>query len=166
MDLPVTDSGNHHVVVFQDFPIKWPLVFPVPDQKAVRLVRLLTEEVIPLFGVPEALLSDRGTNLMSTLMLDICKKLGIHKLNTTAYHPECDGMVEQFNCTLKTALKKHAALLKPSSLQPGLLAGIVSHFIQQETLQQRLYRKLSSITNLYMTARSNLLTIILVIGSW
>ena len=35
MDLPVTDSGNHHVVVFQDFLTKWPLAFPVPDQKAV-----------------------------------------------------------------------------------------------------------------------------------
>ena len=109
MDLPVTESGNRHVVVFQDFLTKWPLAFPVPDQKAIRLVRVLTEEVIPWFGVPDALLSDRGTNLMSHLMLDICNKLGIHKLNTTAYHPQCDGMVEHFNCTLKTALKKHAA---------------------------------------------------------
>lgn len=88
------------MVVFQDFLTKWPLVFPVPDQKAIQLVKLLTEEVIPLFGVPEALLSDRGTNLMSHLMLDICKKLRIRKLNTTAYHPECDGMVECFNRTL------------------------------------------------------------------
>ena len=109
MDLPMTTSGNRHVVVFQDFLTKWPLAFPVPDQKAIRLVKLLTEEVIPLFGVPEALLSDRGTNLLSHLMLDICKKLGVHKLNTTAYHPQCDGMVERFNRTLKTALRKHAA---------------------------------------------------------
>ena len=109
MDLPVPESGNHHMVVFQDFLTKWPLVFPVPDQKAVRLVKLLSEEVIPLFGVSEALLSDRGTNLMSTLMLDICKKLGIRKVNTTAYHPECNGMVKRFNRTLKTALRKHAA---------------------------------------------------------
>jgi len=58
MDLPVTALGNRLVVVFQDFLTKWPLVFPVPDQKAVRLVKLLTEEVIPLFGVPEALLSN------------------------------------------------------------------------------------------------------------
>ena len=106
MDLPVTDSGNRHVVVFQFFLTKWPLVFPVPDQKAIRLVKLLTEKVIPLFGVPEAVLSDRGTNLMSTLML---KKMGIRKLNTTTYHPKCDGMVERFNRTFKTALRKHAA---------------------------------------------------------
>ena len=66
-----------------------------------------------MFGVPEALVSDRGTNLMSTLMHDICKKLGIRKLNTTAYHPECDGMVGRFNPTLKSALRKHAATYGP-----------------------------------------------------
>ena len=35
--------------------------------------------------------------------------MGIRKLNTTAYHPKCDGMVEHFNHTLKTTLRKHAA---------------------------------------------------------
>ena len=111
MDLPLTRSGNRHVVVFQDFLTKWPLVFPVKDQKALTLARLLVEEVIPVFGVPEALLSDRGTNLslLSHLMLDLCKMMGIQKLNTTAYHPQCDGMVERFNRTLKTIIRKHAA---------------------------------------------------------
>ena len=109
MDLPRTDQGNKHVVVFQDFLTKFPLVFAVPDQKAIRLAHLLVEEVIPLFGVPEALLSDRGTNLLSTLMKDICEMMGIKKLNTTAYHPQCDGMVERFNRTLKTVIRKHAA---------------------------------------------------------
>lgn len=108
MDLPTTQQGNKHVVVFQDFFSKWPLVFPVSDQKTATLVRLLTKEVIPLFGVPEALLSDRGTNPLSHLMYDVCAILGIKKLNTTAYHPACNGMVERFNCTLKTTLCKHA----------------------------------------------------------
>ena len=109
MDLPMTEAGNKHVVVFQDFLTKWPLVFPVSDQKAITIARLLAEKVIPVHGVPEALLSDRGTNLLSHLMLDLCKMLGIKKLNTTAYHPQTDGMVERFNRTLKTALRKHAA---------------------------------------------------------
>ncbi len=51
--------------VFQDFLTKWPFVFAMPDQKAIRLVRLLVEEVIPITGVPESLLSDRGTNLLA-----------------------------------------------------------------------------------------------------
>ena len=109
MELPKTQSGNRYVVVFQDFLSKWPMVFPVADQKASTLVKLLVEEVIPFMGVPEALLSDQGTNLLSTLMLDVCEKLGIQKLNTTAYHPQCNGLVERFNRTLKTMLRKQAA---------------------------------------------------------
>ena len=101
MELPKTTSGNRYVVVFQDFLSKWPMVFPVADQKAITLVRLLVEEVIPFMGVPEALLSDQGTNLLSTLMLDVCEKLEIKKFNTTAYHPQCNGLVE-INRTLKT----------------------------------------------------------------
>ena len=54
-----------------------------------------------MFGVPEAILSDRGTNLLSHLMKDICGLLGIERLNTTAYHPQCNGLIERFNCTLK-----------------------------------------------------------------
>ena len=109
MDLPVTERGNKHVVVIQDLFTKWPMVFPVPDQKALRIARLIAEEVVPLFGVPECLLSDRGTNLLSHLVLDLCRMLGITKLNTTAHHPQCDGAVERFNRTLKTMLRKHAA---------------------------------------------------------
>ena len=105
MDLPPTEQGNRHVVVVQDLFTKWPFAFAVPDQKTGRIARLLAEEVILCFGVPEALLSDR----LSHLMIDLCKMLGIDKLNTTAYHPQYDGAVERFNQTLKTALRKHAA---------------------------------------------------------
>ena len=109
MELPKTENGNRYVIVLQDFLTKWPLVFPMPDQRTHRVARILVQEVIPLFGVPEALLSDRGTNLLSHLMQDLCVLLGIRKLNTTSHHPQCDGMVERFNRTLKTMLRKHAS---------------------------------------------------------
>ena len=83
------------MVVIQDLFTKWPFVFPVPDQKATRIAHLLAEEVIPWFGVPDALLSDRGANLLSHLILDLCEILGVTKLNTSSYHPQCDGAVER-----------------------------------------------------------------------
>ena len=82
---------------------------PAPDQKANRIARLVAEEVFPLFGVPDTLLSDRGANLLAHVMQDVCELLGVRKLNTTAYHPQCDGMVERLNRTLKTMLRKHIA---------------------------------------------------------
>ena len=123
MDLPTTALGNKHVLVFQDLFTKWPMVYPVPDQKAERIVRILVDEIIPFCGVPEALLSDWGKNLLSHLMHDVCELLGVKKLNTTAYHPQCDGLVERYNRTLKTALRKHAARF--GTQWDRLLSGVV-----------------------------------------
>ena len=55
-DMSITTAGNKHGprLLYQI-----PIVCPSPDQTTWVLV----DEVIPLFGSPEALLSDRGTNL-------------------------------------------------------------------------------------------------------
>ena len=123
MDLPLTKRGNRHVLVFQDYFSKWPMVYAIPDQKSWRIAQILCEDIIPMFGVPEALLSDRGANLISHLMMDLCTVLGIKKLNTTAYHPQCNGMVERMNRTLKTMLRKHAGKfgLQWDQYLPGVL---------------------------------------------
>ena len=42
-------------------------------------------------------------------MQDVCKLLGMKKLNTTAHHPQCNGMVERFNRTFKAMLRKHVS---------------------------------------------------------
>ena len=110
MELPVTTQGNRYVIVFQDLFTKWPMVFPTPDQKSERIARLLVEEIVPYFGVPEAVLSDRGTNLLYIIFNE--RHLSTtrnKKLNTTASHPQCNGVVERFNRTLKSMLRKQAA---------------------------------------------------------
>ena len=123
MELPITMRGNRYLIVFQDFLTKWPFIFPAPDQKAIRIVRLLAEEIVPVIGVPDALLSDRGTNLLFHLMQDVCQLLGVTKLNTTAHHPQCDGMIERLNRTLKSMIRKYVA--KFGSLWDKYLAGML-----------------------------------------
>ena len=108
MELPKTSASNKYVIVLQDFLTKWPMIYAAPDQKAQRIACLLAEEVVTFCGVPDGVLSDRGTNLLSHLVQDVCRLLGIKKLNTTAHHPQCDGMVERLNSTLKPMLCKHA----------------------------------------------------------
>ena len=57
-------------------------------------------------GVPNQLLSDRGPAFLSRLMLEICGVMGTKKVNTSAYHPQTDGLVERFNRTLTDMLAK------------------------------------------------------------
>ena len=67
MELPRTQARNRYALVIQDYLTKWSFVFPMPDQKSPRIAKLLTVEVISVFGVPEALLTDRGTSDRGTL---------------------------------------------------------------------------------------------------
>ena len=62
-------------------------------------------EVFSRVGVPKEILSDQGTNFMSSLMSELCRLLSIRKLSTTPYHPQANGLVERFNGTLKRMLQ-------------------------------------------------------------
>ena len=106
LQLPLTRNGNRYVVVFLDYLTKWAEAFAVPDQQAETIACLLTEHVISRHGVPEELLSDRGTNFLSELIAEICKVLGMKKINTSGYHPQTDGLVEKFNPTLINMIAK------------------------------------------------------------
>ena len=106
LTMPLTSRGNRYIVVFMDYFSKWAEAFAVPDQQAPTIARLLVDNIICRHGVPEELLSDRGSNFLSDLMMEICRILGIKKLNTSGYHPQTDGLVEKFNSTLLGMMSK------------------------------------------------------------
>ena len=103
---PTSSKGNKYAVVVMDYLTKWPEVFPTRDQTSITIARLLVEQIVPQHGVPVELLSDRGTAFLSKLMEEVYSLLGIRKINTTAYHPQTDGLVERFNRTLTNMLAK------------------------------------------------------------
>ena len=103
---PCSRTGMTYAVVFVDYLTKWPEVFATADQTSPTIARLLVEEVITRHGVPSELLLDRGTSFLSKLMEDVYKLMGITKTNTTAYHPQTDGLVERFHQTLTDMLAK------------------------------------------------------------
>ena len=57
-------------------------------------------------GIPEEILADQGTNFTSQLLWEVYRLLQIKPIQTTPYHPQTDGLVERFNSTLKSMLRK------------------------------------------------------------
>ena len=106
LHFPKSKSGNQYVVVFMDYLTKWPEAFATKDQTALTIAQLFIKHVVCRHGVPNQLLSDRGAAFLSQLMQEVCKVLGVKKINTTAYHPQTDGLVERFNRTLTSMLSK------------------------------------------------------------
>ena len=106
IQFPKSYEGNQYAVVFVDYLTKWPEVFAVPDQTALMIAQLLVKQIISRHGVPAEILSDRGGAFLSGLMQEVYQLMGIHKMFTTAYHPQTDGLVERFNRTLTDMLAK------------------------------------------------------------
>lgn len=56
------------------------------------------------YGGPRSVHSDQGRNSESSLFKELCRLLQINKSRTSPYHPQTDGLIERFNCTLLSML--------------------------------------------------------------
>ena len=106
LKLPTSYDGHQYAVVFVDYLTKWPEVFATTDQSSITVAQHFVEQIVSRHGVPSELLSDRGMTFLSKLMNEVYRLMGTHKANTTAYHPQTDGLVERLNRTLLDMLAK------------------------------------------------------------
>ena len=93
-----------NILVFQDHFMKHVLVYVTPDQTAKTIAKFLYQGYI--FGSPNRLLSDRGANFMSSVIDEMCKILGMKKLQTMPYHPQTNGLVEISHQTIIKMIRK------------------------------------------------------------
>lgn len=102
--LPETLGKNRYILVIGDYFSKWTEAFPLPNQEAQSVARVLVEEWVCRYGVPRSLHSDQGRNFESLLFKELCRLLQINKSRTSPYHPQSDGLIERFNRTLLSML--------------------------------------------------------------
>ena len=106
---PTSERGNKYVVIFTDYFTKWPEAFAIECADAATTARLFVEEILCRHSAPRKLLSDRGKNFLAKVVKGICQMVNTSKVNTTSYHPECDGFVERFNHTLTTIISMYVS---------------------------------------------------------
>ncbi len=61
-------------------------------------------------GLPQQILTDRGTQFTGALAKQLTSLMGIEKLHTTAYHPQTNRVLERLHATLEAMLGKARAL--------------------------------------------------------
>ncbi len=103
--LPPTDEGHKYILTVCDYGTRYPEAFALKSTTSKDVAEALLD-MFSRTGIPDEILTDRGSNFTSELMKELYDLLGIHAIRTSAYHPQTDGMVERFNGTLKTGLKK------------------------------------------------------------
>lgn len=104
--LPESENKNKYCLVIVDHYSRFPWTFPARNKDAATFAKIIMGEIEPVIGPPKELLSDQGAELIGEISREITAMMHTKKLTTTAYHPQTNGMVERFNGTLKSYLKK------------------------------------------------------------
>lgn len=103
--LPLTEKGRKYILTCQDNLTKYLIAIPIENQEAETLANALVPEICLVYGIPQIILTNQGTNFMNNVFKQVCKLLKIDTINTTAYHPESNGALERTHIMLTEYLQ-------------------------------------------------------------
>ncbi|KAK4825832.1 hypothetical protein QYF61_002955, partial [Mycteria americana] len=84
----------------------WPKAFRCCTNKARDMIKIFLKEIIPRFGVPEAISSDNGPHFIAEMVQGFSRFLDIKWDLHTPWRPQSSGKVERMNQTLKRQISK------------------------------------------------------------
>ncbi|XP_063276755.1 uncharacterized protein LOC134562979 isoform X1 [Prinia subflava] len=122
-ELPKAQNYKYLLVYVCTFS-GWPEAFPCRTNQAKEVVKTLLREIIPRFGVPLGLSSDRGPHFITGIVQEVARVLNISWNLHTPWPPQSSGQVEQMNQTIKGQIKKicqEAKIQWPQALPLALL---------------------------------------------
>ncbi len=97
--------GHRFALVLVDYATRYPEAVALRNISAKSVAEALFS-MISRVGIPKEILTDQGTAFMSRTIRKLYELLGIKSIRTSVYHPQTDGLVERFNRTLKTMIRK------------------------------------------------------------
>src|SRR6218665_3272098 len=102
----VSSQGNKFVLTMVDHFSGYAEAFPVRNQEASTVARVLVDNWISRYGCPLQILTDQGPCFEAALFKDLCRLLGVTKIRTSAYKASTNGLLERFHRTLNSMLAK------------------------------------------------------------
>ncbi len=101
--LPDSD-GYRYLCTFIDRKTRWIEAEPLKQITAEQIAKVFYNTWISRYGLPERVTSDRGPQFRSELFQEFCRLLGIDAIQTTAYNPKANGIIERWHRVLKAGL--------------------------------------------------------------
>lgn len=102
--LPLTINGNKFILTIQDDLTKFSYAYAIFNHEAETVANKICSFIF-LFGIPQSIVTDNGTDFTSNLIKEINKIFKIKHVTTSPYHPQSNGALERSHSTLKDYLK-------------------------------------------------------------
>ena len=104
--LPQTPSSNNYILTIIDCFTRYAVAIPLLDQSASVIISAILGNFITMYGTPRTIFTDQCRNIESLEFSEFCKLFRIHKICTTSYRPQSNGVCERSNHTLKSGLRE------------------------------------------------------------
>lgn len=115
-------AGYTYLCTFIDRTSRWIEAIPMKTIIAEKVAQIFYTHWVARYGTPLQITSDRGPQFRSDLFLELSKLLGAQHVQTTAYHPQANGLVERFHRRLKELLTCYGA--NWNCYLPSILLGL------------------------------------------
>jgi hypothetical protein len=83
------------------------ILIPLKDTTAETVAYNLLRYVVAYHWLPDAIVSDRGTQFTSHFWAILTKMMNISRQISTAWHPQSDGSTERMNSTIEAYLRAY-----------------------------------------------------------
>ncbi|CAG4993640.1 unnamed protein product [Colias eurytheme] len=98
-------NGNAYILTLQCELTKYVEAYPIPNKETDTVARAFVDNFILRYGIPQTIATDRGTEFISATMKDVCRLLEVKQIQSTAYHHESIGSLENSHKTLGAFLR-------------------------------------------------------------
>jgi hypothetical protein len=100
-------EGCTILLVITDRLSKDIVLIPLPNMDTETVAWAFIKHVVAYHWLPDAIVSDRGSQFTSGLWKRLCEILGINRRLSTAFHPQTDGSTERMNSTIEVYLRAY-----------------------------------------------------------
>lgn len=105
-------DNNKYILTIQCDLSKFVEAYPLKNKESLNIATAFVNNFVLRYGVPTQIVTDQGTEFMSSLFKDTCKILSIEHLNSTAYHHQTLGAIENSHKHLGAYLRTQVARYK------------------------------------------------------
>ncbi|CAJ2654489.1 unnamed protein product [Trifolium pratense] len=97
---------NKFIIVSVDYFTKWVEAEPISDITSFRILRFFKRDVLCRFGIPQAIVTDNGTQFTDKGFQDFLAALGTKQHFTSVEHPQTNGQAEAANRVILPGLRR------------------------------------------------------------
>ena len=95
-----------NMLVVVDHFTRYVQAFVTKNHTARTMAWVLYNNYFSVFGFPQRLMSDQGTEFCGKVIAAMCSLLGVEKICTTLYHPQTNRSAERVHQTLQRMIGK------------------------------------------------------------